>query len=377
MRTISRNAGLWIGMLCLSCLCASVSEADPVSLSWQAPTKNADAAGTPLTDLAGYKVYQSTVAGQYGPPVATLGTVTNYTLTLPPSTLTKTYFLSVTAFDTSNNESVKAAAVSKTVIGAPIAYVKSATDSEQHLWGLVGTASPYALWRDGSCFMYNGACDVAGDMALVNGVVYNQGVNGDTRWYSCLGACAVFLIVDTLPGVDTMPPVLMPPAKPAGFSATFQTNSTGTVTWLPTVDSTIRHELRMASGNTAWAWTTLATNINSMLGTFAFTFPTWQNSTGDRGACLDMRAVQAGKPDGAWLSLTSEQRCAQVPLAVVNPVPPVIPGDIFTSITNVNGVLTFKYDPLVCNGSGGTSKATSAVSKVDGKRTVTMKCLKK
>lgn len=58
-------------------------------------------------------------------------------------------------------------------------------------------------------------------------------------------------------------------------------------------------------------------------------------------------------------------------------VPPIPGAEIFTSLTNVNGVLTFKFKPTVCNGSGGTSKATSALNKVDGTKTVTLKCLRK
>src|SRR4030042_1896878 len=37
------------------------------TLSWDAPTTNAD--GTPLTDLAGYKVYYGTASGTYGTPI--------------------------------------------------------------------------------------------------------------------------------------------------------------------------------------------------------------------------------------------------------------------------------------------------------------------
>jgi hypothetical protein len=46
-----------------------------VSLSWQAPTKNAD--GTPLTDLAGFEVYYGLASGQY-----------SETLSLPSASLT-------------------------------------------------------------------------------------------------------------------------------------------------------------------------------------------------------------------------------------------------------------------------------------------------
>ena len=54
------------------------------------------------TDLAGYKVYYGTAPGTYGTPIS-LGNVTTYTL----SGLIggQTYYISITAYDTSNNES--------------------------------------------------------------------------------------------------------------------------------------------------------------------------------------------------------------------------------------------------------------------------------
>ncbi len=57
--------------------------------------------------------------------------------------------------------------------------------------------------------------------------------------------------------------------------------------------------------------------------------------------------------------------------------PPTIPvEEVFTNVTNVNGVLTFQFKPTVCTGKGGTSKSTSAINATTGKKTVTLKCLK-
>lgn len=52
--------------------------------------------------MAGYKVYYGTTSGTYGTPVDA-GNVTIYTLT--GLTLAQTYFVAVTAYDTSTNES--------------------------------------------------------------------------------------------------------------------------------------------------------------------------------------------------------------------------------------------------------------------------------
>jgi hypothetical protein len=71
-----------------------------VTLSWDAPTTNTD--GTPLTDIAGYKVYYGTEYGNYTQNID-VGNVTTYKV----ANLTEglTYYFAVTAYDTSANES--------------------------------------------------------------------------------------------------------------------------------------------------------------------------------------------------------------------------------------------------------------------------------
>ena len=81
--------------------------AGTIKLAWDAPTTNSD--GSPLTDLAGYYVYYGTASGVYGSPVDAKN-VTTYTLTgLTPG---QTYYITVTAYDTSGNESDKPTPVS-------------------------------------------------------------------------------------------------------------------------------------------------------------------------------------------------------------------------------------------------------------------------
>jgi hypothetical protein len=85
------------------------AHAGQVSLAWDAPTTNAD--GTPLTDLAGYKVYYGTASGSYSQNI-NVGNVTAYTI----STLNDgTYYFATTAYDTSGKESGYSDEVSKTV----------------------------------------------------------------------------------------------------------------------------------------------------------------------------------------------------------------------------------------------------------------------
>ena len=75
--------------------CTQVCYSASLHLTWNGNTE---------TDLAGYKVYYGTSPGSYGNPVV-LGDVTEYELSgLEEGTL---YYVALTAFDTSDNESEK------------------------------------------------------------------------------------------------------------------------------------------------------------------------------------------------------------------------------------------------------------------------------
>lgn len=81
------------------------------TLSWQPPTQNSD--GSPLTNLAGYKVYWGTVQGTY-PNSVTInnpGIATYVVTNLAPNT----YFFAVTAVNTSGVESAQSNSASKTI----------------------------------------------------------------------------------------------------------------------------------------------------------------------------------------------------------------------------------------------------------------------
>jgi len=79
------------------------------TLSWEAPTTNADE--TPLTDLAGYKVYYGTSSGDYTVSVD----VGNITGAIISSLETGTWCFAVTAYDTSGNESDYSEETCKTI----------------------------------------------------------------------------------------------------------------------------------------------------------------------------------------------------------------------------------------------------------------------
>jgi PKD repeat protein len=110
-----------ISTLVFLVLTTAALHAASVQLSWTAPTTNAN--GTALTDLAGYKVYYGTSSRQYTSPV-TIGNQTSYTLS--GLTSGQRYYISVTARDTSGNEStfsneVNIVAPSEPTSGAPVA----------------------------------------------------------------------------------------------------------------------------------------------------------------------------------------------------------------------------------------------------------------
>lgn len=72
-----------------------------VTLSWQAPTENAD--GSPLTNLAGYKIFYGSASGQYNNEVVinNAGTTTHIVDNLVPDT----YYFAAKSFNSSGIES--------------------------------------------------------------------------------------------------------------------------------------------------------------------------------------------------------------------------------------------------------------------------------
>lgn len=85
----------------------SPNPGNSVTLSWDAPTTNID--GSPLTDLAGYKIYYGTSTGVYS-NVLDVKNVTTYNITgLSPGI----YYFTLTAYNTSKQESDYTKEISK------------------------------------------------------------------------------------------------------------------------------------------------------------------------------------------------------------------------------------------------------------------------
>ena len=117
MRNRCKRLCFWAGLsVCLIILgnAAALLAAD-VTLSWDAPTTNED--GSPLTDLAGYKIYYSLSSGNYTSHIDVGNVTTSQVNNLTDGA---TYYLAVTAYDFSGNESAYSSEVSKTIPSLPV-----------------------------------------------------------------------------------------------------------------------------------------------------------------------------------------------------------------------------------------------------------------
>lgn len=98
--------------MCIISLAVVGTDAYPAqtTLVWKAPTINED--GTPITNLAGYRVHYSTASRSYAQKI-NAGNVTTYTVTnLAEGT---TYYFAVTAYNVSGQESKLSNEISRTI----------------------------------------------------------------------------------------------------------------------------------------------------------------------------------------------------------------------------------------------------------------------
>jgi endo-alpha-N-acetylgalactosaminidase len=101
---------LFILLACLSlAFAATPAQAQQVQLAWDAPLQ---ANGTPVTNLAGYKLYVGSQSGQYKSTVP-VGMTTTYTVT--NLSAGQTYYFAATAYDMTGSESAFSNEVSVTL----------------------------------------------------------------------------------------------------------------------------------------------------------------------------------------------------------------------------------------------------------------------
>jgi hypothetical protein len=108
-------------LFCLLVFAVQDACAVDMTLVWDPPTTNAD--GTPLTDLAGYKIYYGLASGSYA-TIIPVGNVLTYTVRNLLANVI--YYFVATALDTSGNESAYSNEVSKSKaqsIGVPGATI--------------------------------------------------------------------------------------------------------------------------------------------------------------------------------------------------------------------------------------------------------------
>lgn len=149
-------------------------------------------------------------------------------------------------------------------------------------------------------------------------------------------------------------------------------NGSFTATWQPATDPAEQYEFRWRHFAAAdWlSLPTVAGAAGSMRATFA---PLPTTPATDRWMCVDARMV---KPTvGHWLSETKDgPACNTVEVGEIPvptppaPVPP--PPEIFTGLTNSNGLLSFTYKQADC--PRGVQQSTGAL--INGARTITLKC---
>ena len=101
-------------MFVLAVFAAGLSHAGEARVSWSAPTERTD--GTPLTNLAGYRVLWGTAPRNYVQSAVVMHPTTPYTVTDLPE---GTHYFAVTAFDANDLESAYSAEVSKTIEAPP------------------------------------------------------------------------------------------------------------------------------------------------------------------------------------------------------------------------------------------------------------------
>ena len=101
-------------MLVMAIFAAGLSHAGEAEVSWTAPTERTD--GTPLDNLAGYRVLWGTASRNYVQSAVVMAPATTYIVADLPE---GTHYFAVTAFDANDLESAYSAEVSKTIAAPP------------------------------------------------------------------------------------------------------------------------------------------------------------------------------------------------------------------------------------------------------------------
>src|SRR3989442_835377 len=127
---------LLVLLACLSlAFAATPAQAAQVKLTWDAPVQ---ADGTPVSSLAGYKLYYGSQSGQY-PTMIPVGLTTTYTVTNVPTG--QTSYFAVKAYDSTGTESAFSNEVSVTPGAIPQQQMRIVSVDSQELVGENGAAT--------------------------------------------------------------------------------------------------------------------------------------------------------------------------------------------------------------------------------------------
>lgn len=156
---------------------------------------------------------------------------------------------------------------------------------------------------------------------------------------------------------------LIPPVAPLLPGPTGVTFTNGLFSWVPNPSATAT-KLYVHKAGTPYDCTT-QTFCGPVTGTSRQVTMEWSTQYD----CW-LASVNADGQAGDALGVACSTGAAPTPV----PEPTPVPREIFGGITHAAGMLKFRYLPVDC--PNGISKATGAVNKQDGTRTVTMTCLK-
>ena len=139
---------LLVLLACLSlAFAATPVPAGQVQLAWDAPVQ---ADGTPIPNLAGYKLYYGSQSGQY-PTMVPVGLTTTYTVT--NVSVGQTSYFAVKAYDSTGTESAFSNEVSVTLGAIPQQQMRIVSVDSQELVGENGAATnaidgnPATFWH--------------------------------------------------------------------------------------------------------------------------------------------------------------------------------------------------------------------------------------
>src|SRR5437879_1472195 len=139
---------LLVLLACLSlAFAATPAQAAQVKLTWDAPVQ---ADGTPVSSLAGYKLYYGSQSGQY-PTMIPVGMTTTYLVT--NLSAGQTYYFAAKAYDSTGTESAFSNEVSVTLGAIPQQQMRIVSVDSQELVGENGAATnaidgnPATFWH--------------------------------------------------------------------------------------------------------------------------------------------------------------------------------------------------------------------------------------